>query len=102
MDDKVLEFNFMRGKIVIDLDKCKACESKACVPACTAKIFKLEGQTIALNMDREKIAKGGCTETLACELECQLKGKGSLKILLPMPEFDKYMEKNKNKKGIRA
>lgn len=102
MDGKVLEFNLMTGKIAIDLDKCRVCESKACVPSCTFKIFKIDGHAIALNMDREKITKGGCTECLACELECELKGKGGLKIDLPMPEFDKYMEKNKNVEVSRA
>ena len=29
----------------------------------------------ALTMDEEKIRRGGCTETMACELECQRRGR---------------------------
>jgi hypothetical protein len=50
-------------------------------------------------MDREKIKRGGCTETMACELECQRRGKGGLRLVLPMPEFDRYVEKARKQKA---
>lgn len=98
MGEGVLELEIMTGKIVIDLERCDECETKACVEACTANIFKREGKTVALNMPRDAIKKGGCTETMACELECHLRGNGGLRLILPMPEFNHYIE-NIKKKG---
>ena len=41
-----------------------------------------------LQKSLEDIARGGCTECLGCELECSLKGKNAIKILLPIRELD--------------
>lgn len=101
MKSRALDFEIMTGRIIIDLGKCIGCKTKACVEACAAKIFKTEGQEVTLNMTREAIKKGGCTETIACELECQLRGNGALKIVFPMPELDQYIEEMK-KKGTRV
>ena len=92
MAERILEFEIFTGKVVIDLERCIRCQTKACVEACTARIFKRDRDSIALNMDEEKIRRGGCTETMACELECQRRGKGGLHLVLPMPEFDRYVE----------
>lgn len=92
MAGNILEVEFMTGKIVIDLEKCKQCKTKACVAACSSQIFKPDGRVVSLNMTNEEIRKGGCTESLACELECQLRGEGGLSLVLPMPEFDRYAE----------
>jgi ferredoxin len=90
--EKTLEFEIMTGQIVIDLRKCEACVSKACIAACSSNIFIENGPRIDLNRTREEIKRGGCTESLTCELECQLKGGGGLTVVLPMPEFDQYAE----------
>jgi hypothetical protein len=87
-----LEFEIMTGWIAIDLSKCKKCVSKPCIAACSSKIFKENGPVIELSRPKEEIKKGGCTESLACELECQLRGGGGLTVVLPMPEFDQYIE----------
>ena len=92
MGDRILEVEILTGKIMIDLEECLSCQTKACVEACAARVFKRDGGSIALNMDEEKIRRGGCTETMACELECQRRGKGGLHLVLPMPEFDRYVE----------
>jgi ferredoxin-like protein FixX len=92
MGDRILEFETLTGKIMIDLEECFTCQTKACVDACAARIFRRDGDGIALNMDQEKIKRGGCTETTACELECQRRGRGALRLVLPMPEFDRYVE----------
>lgn len=99
MKSRALDFEIMTGRIIIDLEKCIGCKTKACVEACTAKIFKTEGQEVTLNMTRETIKKGGCTETIACELECQLRGNGALKIVFPMPELERHVSEIK-KKGM--
>ena len=95
---RILEFEIMTGKIVIDLEKCEECETKACIQACTANIFKRAGKKIELNMTRDAIKRGGCTETAACELECHLRGEGGLRLILPMPELDHIVEEM-NKRG---
>ncbi len=92
MAERILEIAIMTGKIVIDLDQCLGCQTKACVDACTARIFRRDGNGIALTMDQERIRRGGCTETMACELECQRRGRGALRLVLPMPEFDRYLK----------
>lgn len=97
MGKKILEFEIMTGKIVIDLEKCEECQTKACIEACTANIFKREGKKIDLNMARDEIKKGECTETAACELECHLRGKGGLRLILPMPELDHYVKEMKKR-----
>lgn len=92
---EILEIEIMTGKICIDLELCKTCPTKACVAACAAGIFKADGDVIALNKPAESVKKGLCTETMACQLECSLKGKGALKIVLSMPEYDAYIRKTR-------
>lgn len=92
MGKNILEFEIMTGRIVIDLERCEECETKACIEACSSNIFRREGHRVALNMARDLIKKGGCTETMACELECQLRGRGGLRVILPMPEYDRFIE----------
>lgn len=99
MSDRILEFEILTGKIMIDLEQCLSCRTKACVDACPARIFRRDGDGIALNMDREKIKRGGCTETTACELECQRRGRGGLRLVLPMSAFDRYVREARKQKA---
>ena len=92
---ETLEIEIMTGKICIDLELCKTCPTKACVAACAAGILRMDGDVIALDKPAESVKKGLCTETMSCQLECALKGKGALKIVLPMPEYDEYIKKMK-------
>jgi hypothetical protein len=34
---------------------------------------------------------------MACELECQLKGRGGLRVILSIPEYDRSTEEMKNR-----
>jgi hypothetical protein len=85
------------GGVTIDLDTCLTCETKACIPTCaqyglgSALVAGSDGLP-ALGMEPERAAKGGCIECLACDLACQLDGRGALTFTLPTPEVDAYLD----------
>jgi succinyl-CoA synthetase beta subunit len=76
------------GKVVLDHAVCRECESKICVERCVPGILSLEGDVPVLNITREDARKGGCTECLACEVECAFEGNGGGRVLLPIPGLD--------------
>jgi dissimilatory sulfite reductase (desulfoviridin) alpha/beta subunit len=81
------EFEFRTGKVTIDHEKCKDCKSYACVKACSLygrAILRIRDGRPVLSVSPEE-AKRLCIECLACELQCELKGKKGLKLNLPMP-----------------
>ena len=93
----VLEFEVRSGGTIrIDLDKCRACETKACVKICNStgmgQILELKDGVPALKPTLEEVKRGACTEDLACELDCELYGKKAIVITLPLPELDEYLE----------
>jgi len=85
--ESMYEFEFRTGKVTIDHDKCKDCKSYACVKACSLygrAILRIrEGKPVLFVSSEE--AKRLCIECLACELQCEFKGKKGLKLNLPMP-----------------
>jgi succinyl-CoA synthetase beta subunit len=83
-------FETFTGKIIIDHDKCMSCKSKICIEACIPKILKLENGKAILNISLEEAKKGGCTECLACELECLDRGNKAINIELPIPGLEEY------------
>ena len=90
----MIEFETRTGKIVIDEQKCQKCTTFACVQACSLyngalyRInFKEHKPDLAHNKDD---MKRRCTECLACEQECLIKGQDAIIISLPMPELDKF------------
>jgi len=94
---KVLEFEVRSGGTIrIDLEKCKACETKACVKMCNTpgmgQILELKDGVPALKYTLEEVRRGACTEDLGCELECELQGNKALVITLPIPGLDDYLE----------
>ena len=91
----IYEFLFETGKVTIDYEKCKDCESYACVKACSlfgGTILRVEGGKPALITSPEETRRG-CIEDLACELYCQAYGKKGLKITLDMFGLKKYRDK---------
>lgn len=93
----VLEFEVRSGGTIrIDLDKCRACETKACVKICNStgmgQILELKDGVPALKPTLEEVKRGACTEDLACELDCELYGEKAIVITLPLPELDQYLE----------
>jgi succinyl-CoA synthetase beta subunit len=84
------------GEISIDLNRCKDCESKACIKVC-----EIQGGPLVLDKERnvpilrwslEEIERGGCVECLGCELDCELYGNQAVKITLPLEKFDVYLD----------
>lgn len=93
----LLEFEVRSGGTIrIDLDKCRACETKACVKICNSigmgQILELKDGVPALKPTLEEVKRGACTEDLACELDCELYGKKAIVITLPLPKLDEYLE----------
>jgi NAD-dependent dihydropyrimidine dehydrogenase PreA subunit len=92
----VLEFEVRSGgTISIDLEKCRSCETKACVKICNTpgmgEILELKDGLPALKPTLEEVKRGACTEDLACELDCQLYGNKAIVITLPLPQLDDYL-----------
>ncbi|RLI35071.1 hypothetical protein DRO53_02135 [Candidatus Bathyarchaeota archaeon] len=79
-----------KGRLTINLEACKTCESKACTKACPVNLIKLD--EAGLPVLDEKTSKV-CTDCLACEDACSLEGKGGLTIVYPMPELEQHVQK---------
>ncbi len=94
---EIMKFRTMgEATVTVELDKCGACRSKACVEACSkphmGNILELDGEgKPRLLMEKNKVKRGGCTDCLACELDCRLYGKGALKISLEMPYLEEHL-----------
>jgi len=92
----MLKFSvFSGGTITFDLETCRECASKACIAICNQPnlggILELRDGAPALKVTPEAALRGACTECLGCELECEIRGLGGVKIDLPMPEFDAFL-----------
>ena len=88
-----MEFQEQTIKVIIDDDKCKTCESKACIAACNTYargILVLKDGKPAVEGDPKRLG----TECLACEYECWFRGKGAIKIEAPIPGLDEYRKKH--------
>jgi hypothetical protein len=48
------------------------------------QILSLDGEVPVLNITREQAKRGGCTECLACEVECHFLGNRGGRISLPI------------------
>lgn len=87
------EFDFQTGKVTIDYNKCKECESYACVKACSLfgrSVLRVEDQKpVLFSADAGK----RCIEDLACELYCQRYGMKGLKITLDDYGINEYRKK---------
>ena len=76
------------GTITYDHVLCRDCESKICIETCIPHILSLEGDVPVLNISAEEAHRGGCTECLACEVECYFLGKKGGVIHLPISGLD--------------
>jgi NAD-dependent dihydropyrimidine dehydrogenase PreA subunit len=93
----ILEFEVRSGgTISIDLDKCRSCETKACVRMCNTtgmgQILELKEGLPSLNPTLEEVKRGACTEDLGCELDCELYGNKAIVVTLPLPQLEEYLE----------
>ncbi len=73
------------GTVTFDHALCRACASKICVETCVPKILALAQGVPVLNIAPEEARRGGCTECLACEVECAFLGNQGGRITLPIP-----------------
>jgi succinyl-CoA synthetase beta subunit len=77
-------FAFRTGRILVDERKCDDCRSLACVKACSlygGYVYRVRGGKMVLGIPPQDMPRG-CTECLACEHECLLRGRGALSIEL--------------------
>ncbi len=87
------EFPFTTGRVTIDHEKCRDCESYACVKACSLfgrSILRIENDCPVLTGED---ANKRCIEDLGCELYCQDYGNRALGITLDMFGLDEYRKK---------
>jgi succinyl-CoA synthetase beta subunit len=86
---KAYEFETVTGgKVILDHDACRRCESKICINTCTPHILSLEDGVPVLNISREDAQKGRCSECLACEIECYFEGNRGGFVYLPIPGLE--------------
>jgi succinyl-CoA synthetase beta subunit len=76
------------GEVVLDHAACQECTSKICIETCVPGILELQEEVPILNITLEEARKGGCSECLACEIECAFEGNRGGYVSLPIPGLD--------------
>ncbi len=76
------------GTVMYDHARCRDCETKVCVQTCAPQILSLEDGVPVLNISHAEAKRGGCTECLACEVECYFLGNRGGVIKLPIQGLD--------------
>jgi hypothetical protein len=87
-----MEFSERTIRIVIDLEGCETCETKACIEACATfdrGILELVDGKPGVTLSADDLMRRG-TECLACEHACRVRGNGALRIEVPIPGLDEY------------
>jgi succinyl-CoA synthetase beta subunit len=83
--DKLYTFETVTGgTVTFDHQRCMACESKVCIETCVPQILSLEQDVPVLNIGTDEASRGGCTECLACEVECYFLGNQGGVVQLPI------------------
>lgn len=80
------------GTVTFDHAVCRDCASKACIAHCVPQILTLQDGVPVLNISQDEARRGGCSECLACEVECHFLGGGGGRIFLPIPGLDEYRD----------
>ncbi len=82
------------GTVTLDHAVCATCESKVCVETCVPQILTLNEEGLpVLNISKEEAKRGGCTECLACQIECHFLGVGGGYVRLPIPGLEAYRQR---------
>ena len=87
-----MEFAERTIRIVIDDALCETCVTHACVPACAQfdrGILELVDGKPGVTKSPADLKRLG-TECLACEHACRMRGKGAIRIEVPIPGLDEY------------
>jgi len=82
--DHGTRYDFRTGFVLIDEDRCVNCASFACVKACNlygGYLFRVHKGRRVLGIPLDAVARM-CTECLACEYECRVRGQGALTITI--------------------
>lgn len=82
------------GTVTFDHALCIDCESKICVKACVPQILALADDVPVLNITHAEAQRGGCTECLACEVECYFLGNRGGYIRMPIAGLDQQKAEN--------
>ncbi|MEJ2010755.1 MAG: acetate--CoA ligase family protein [Anaerolineales bacterium] len=72
--DQPYRFATVSGMVTFDHAACRTCKTKICVETCVPQILQLQDGVPVLNITSEQAAQGGCTECLACQIECFFEG----------------------------
>lgn len=83
---EVLSFETPTGRFTLDYDRCEGCEGYYCVKACSLygrDVLRIRGGRAVLAVGFEEVRRL-CIECLACELECSLRGRGAIRLELPI------------------
>jgi len=78
------------GSVTYDYAACRECENQVCIQACAPQILELAEGLPRLKITIEAASKGGCTECLACQVDCLLDGAGGGYVHLPIPGLDEH------------
>ncbi|MFQ5943098.1 MAG: ATP-grasp domain-containing protein [Anaerolineales bacterium] len=76
------------GEVILDHTACRDCDSKICIETCVPEILEMQDGVPVLNITAEEAKKGGCSECLACEIECYFEGNRGGYVSLPVPGLD--------------
>ena len=90
--NRLYEFEEQTIKVLIDDSLCPECETKACVKACSLYsrgILKIEDGKPRLAVQPADAKRLG-TECLACEYECWFRGRGAIRIEVPIKGLEEY------------
>ena len=80
--------------VAIDTSLCPTCESKACVDACAGfdrGVLQLSGGVPSVDHLSETEVRRRATECLACEHACRTRGRGAIRIDVPIEGLDEYL-----------
>ncbi|MBN1967617.1 MAG: hypothetical protein JW910_23375, partial [Anaerolineae bacterium] len=80
------------GTVILDHARCRDCASKVCVETCAPQILSLDDDVPVLNITREQAQRGGCTECLACQVECYFAGNRGGTVDLPIAGLDAWRD----------
>lgn len=91
-----MEIKEKSSTVNIDVEKCRSCESKACIEACkkyARGILELkDGVPSVAHLSKEEILRLG-TECLACEFACTFHGNKGITIDVPVAGLPEYLAK---------
>jgi hypothetical protein len=79
-------YDFRTGSVFVDDAKCEGCTSLACVKACSqygGYLYRVKAGKMILGIPEEDVPRR-CNECLSCEYECAARGRGALRIVLPV------------------